>query len=122
MEKQPDKTDVLMEWFLGEHREITEAMKVVADSIESSTARLETASRDIIKASESSKIEVIDSHRELAATLKKESKAADEFLARLARSQTAFSERLVKRILLVTVICSFVGALIGAGIVSVLLR
>ena len=43
MDKQPDKLDVLMDWFLGDAKEITESQKAINSEL---TVILERLERD----------------------------------------------------------------------------
>ncbi|EMI3829132.1 hypothetical protein V6Z40_004833, partial [Escherichia coli] len=79
MEKQPDKLDILMDWFLGDAKEITSKLESVTTSVTETVERLDKASDEIKKSSEVAKTEVIASQRELVNTLKKEQKVSDQF-------------------------------------------
>lgn len=97
MEKQPDKLDILMDWFLGDAKEITSKLESVTTSVTETVERLDKASDEIKKSSEVAKTEVIASQRELVNTLKKEQKVSDQFFERLAGAQTGFRKRLSGR-------------------------
>ena len=92
MEKQPDKLDVLMDWFLGDAKEITSKLESVSVSVTEAIERLDKASDAIAKSSETAKTEVIASQRELVNTLKKEQKVSEQFFERLAGAHTGFSK------------------------------
>jgi uncharacterized membrane protein len=118
MEKQPDKLDILMDWFLGDAKEITSKLESVTTSVTETVERLDKASDEIKKSSEVAKTEVIASQRELVNTLKKEQKVSDQFFERLAGAQTGFSQALIRQILIITVVCSFVGGALGAAAIT----
>lgn len=122
MEKQPDKLDILMDWFLGDAKEITSKLESVTTSVTETVERLDKASDEIKKSSEVAKTEVIASQRELVNTLKKEQKVSDQFFERLAEAQTGFSQALIRQILIITVVCSFVGGALGAAAITFLLH
>ncbi|EGT1536994.1 hypothetical protein I3G05_004635 [Salmonella enterica] len=122
MEKQPDKLDILMDWFLGDAKEITSKLESVTTSVTETVERLDKASDEIKKSSEVAKTEVIASQRELVNTLKKEQKVSDQFFVRLAGAQTGFSQALIRQILIITVVCSFVGGALGAAAITFLLH
>ena len=115
MEKQPDKLDILMDWFLGDAKEITSKLESVTTSVTETVERLDKASDEIKKSSEVAKTEVIASQRELVNTLKKEQMVSDQFFERLAGAQTGFSQALIRQILIITVVGSFVGGALGAA-------
>ena len=122
MEKQPDKLDILMDWFLGDAKEITSKLESVTTSVTETVERLDKASDEIKKSSEMAKTEVIASQRELVNTLKKEQKVSDQFFERLAGAQTGISQALIRQILIITVVCSFVGGALGAAAITFLLH
>ncbi|EMB4971459.1 hypothetical protein U9G89_004305 [Salmonella enterica] len=122
MEKQPDKLDILMDWFLGDAKEITSKLESVTTSVTETVERLDKASDEIKKSSEVAKTEVIASQRELVNTLKKEQKVSDQFFERLAGAQIGFSQALIRQILIITVVCSFVGGALGAAAITFLLH
>ena len=122
MEKQPDKLDILMDWFLGDAKEITSKLESVTTSVTETVERLDKASDEIKKSSEVAKTEVLASQRELVNTLKKEQQVSDQFFERLAGAQTGCSQALIRQILIITVVCSFVGGALGAAAITFLLH
>lgn len=122
MDKQPDKLEILMDWFLGDAKEITEKLESVKETVIDAVARLEKAKDEISKSSDEAKTEVIASQRELVNILKKEQKVSDQFFERLAGAQTGFSSALTRQILIITVVSSLIGGAIGAAAITLLLR
>ncbi|MFP1771041.1 plasmid stabilization protein StbC [Lonsdalea quercina] len=120
MEKQPDKLDILMDWFLGDAKEITSKLESVTASVAETVERLDKTSNEINKSSEAAKVEVIASQRELVNTLKKEQKVSDQFFERLAGAQAKYSQTLIRQILIITVVCSFIGGAFGAAAITLL--
>ncbi|EPN9162961.1 plasmid stabilization protein StbC [Escherichia coli] len=122
MEKQPDKMQVLLEWFLGDSKEITDKMQEISGGLAENAATLEEAGKTISAAIEASKMETIAAQRELAASLKQASNANAEFARKLAASQAAFGSELKSRMLIYTVGGSLLGGAVGAVVATLLAR
>ncbi|HCA3195755.1 TPA: hypothetical protein MN540_005063 [Klebsiella pneumoniae] len=122
MEKQPDKMQVLLEWFLGDSKEITDKMQEISGGLEANAVTLEQAGKAISDAIEASKMETIAAQRELAASLKQASNANAEFARKLAISQAAFGSELKSRMLIYTVGGSLLGGAVGAVVATLLAR
>ncbi|WP_318386910.1 hypothetical protein [Enterobacter sp.] len=118
MEKQPDKMQVMFEWFLGDAKELADQMQKISGDLAKTAAEIDGATKGISAAVEASKIETIAAQRELAASLKKAASDNAEFAKMLMKSQATFGNELKSRILIYTVGGSLIGGAVGALIVA----
>ncbi len=120
MEKQPDKMQVMFEWFLGDAKELADQMQKTSGELAMIAEQIDGATKAISAAVEASKIETIAAQRELTASLKKAASENAEFAKRLAHSQATFGSELKSRMLVYTVGGSLIGGAVGALVVALL--
>ena len=114
MDKQPDKLDVLMDWFLGDAKEILEAMKLMKAEQADMLQRLgELKSALELTA---------DDLRDIQAAMKEENKARSDFLTRWQSLQHNNASTIVNRVVIMTAVCSIVGAAIGTALTLLILK
>ncbi|HDW0722567.1 plasmid stabilization protein StbC [Escherichia coli] len=122
MDKQPDKLDVLMDWFLGDAKEIVEAMKQVKVEQADMLQQLGELKSALELTADDSRAEIIGSLRDIQAAMKEESKARSDFLTRWQSLQHNNASTIVNRVVIMTAVCSIVGAAIGAALTLLILK
>lgn len=120
MDKPPDKLDVLMDWFLGDAKEITEAQRALLAQQASMLQQLGELKSDLESTADESRAEIIGSLRDIQAAMKKESKARSDFLTRWRSIQNTRSSPIVSHV--VTAVFSMVGAVIGTALTLLILK
>lgn len=122
MDKQPDKFDVLMDWFLGDTKEIVEAMKQVKVEQADMLQQLGELKSALELTADDSRAEIIGSLRDIQAAMKEENKARSDFLTRWQSLQHNNASTIVNRVVIMTAVCSIVGAAIGAALTLLILK
>ncbi|WP_395266522.1 plasmid stabilization protein StbC (plasmid) [Enterobacter soli] len=122
MDKQPDKLDVLMDWFLGDAKEIVEAMKQVKVEQADMFQQLGELKSALELTADDSRAEIIGSLRDIQAAMKEENKARSDFLTRWQSLQHNNASTIVNRVVIMTAVCSIVGAAIGAALTLLILK
>lgn len=122
MDKQPDKLDVLMDWFLGDAKEIVEAMKQVKVEQADMLQQLGELKSTLELTADDSRAEIIGSLRDIQAAMKEENKARSDFLTRWQSLQHNNASTIVNRVVIMTAVCSIVGAAIGAALTLLILK
>jgi hypothetical protein len=112
MDKQPDKLDVLMDCFWETRRKFRshEAMKVEQADMLQQLGELKSA---LELTADDSRAEIIGSLRDIQAAMKEENKARSDFLTRWQSLQHNNASTIVNRVVIMTAVCSIVGAAIG---------
>ncbi|WP_387691488.1 plasmid stabilization protein StbC [Photorhabdus sp. RM71S] len=111
MDKQPDKLDVLMGWFLGDAKEINEAQEAMLKKQAELLQHLEELNGNLVSAAE-----------EVRRDMKEESKARAEFLSRWQAAQRTSARNIINRVVIVTAVCSVVGAAIVFALIALILK
>ncbi|ENL4829835.1 hypothetical protein AB5G42_004792 [Salmonella enterica subsp. enterica serovar Teko] len=122
MDKQPDKLDVLMDWFLGDAKEIVEAMKQVKAEQADMLQQLGELKSALELTADDSRAEIIGSLRDIQAAMKEENKARSDFLTRWQSLQHNNASTIINRVVIMTAVCSIVGAAIGAALTLLILK
>ncbi|HFW4209218.1 hypothetical protein APP90_22420 [Salmonella enterica subsp. enterica serovar Sandiego] len=122
MDKQPDKLDVLMDWFLGDAKEILEAMKLMKAEQADMLQQLGELKSALELTADDSRAEIIGSLRDIQAAMKEENKARSDFLTRWQSLQHNNASTIVNRVVIMTAVCSIVGAAIGAALTLLILK
>ena len=122
MDKQPDKLDVLMDWFLGDAKEILEAMKLMKAEQADMLQQLGELKSALELTADDSRAEIIGSLRDIQAAMKEENKARSDFLTRWQSLQHNNASTIVNRVVNMTAVCSIVGAAIGAALTLLILK
>ncbi|EMK7743641.1 plasmid stabilization protein StbC [Citrobacter sp. Y3] len=122
MDKQPDKLDVLMDWFLGDAKEIVEAMKQVKVEQADMLQQLGELKSALELTADDSRAEIIGSLRDIQAAMKEENKARSDFLTRWQSLQHNNASTIINRVVIMTAVCSIVGAAIGAALTLLILK
>ncbi|HFN7318100.1 TPA: plasmid stabilization protein StbC [Escherichia coli] len=122
MDKQPDKLDVLMDWFLGDAKEILEAMKLMKAEQADMLQQLGELKSALELTADDSRAEIIGSLRDIQAAMKEENKARSDFLTRWQSLQHNNASSIVNRVVIMTAVCSIVGAAIGAALTLFILK
>ncbi|HEB3726387.1 TPA: hypothetical protein RZV36_004582 [Escherichia coli] len=122
MDKQPDKLDVLMDWFLGDAKEIVEAMKQVKAEQADMLQHLGELKSALELTADDSRAEIIGSLRDIQAAMKEENKARSDFLTRWQSLQHNNTSTIINRVVIMTAVCSIVGAAIGAALTLLILK
>ncbi|PLK98383.1 hypothetical protein CWN38_20710 [Klebsiella pneumoniae] len=122
MDKQPDKLDVLMDWFLGDAKEIVEAMKQVKVEQADMLQQLGELKSALELTADDSRAEIIGSLRDIQAAMKEENKARSDFLTRWQSLQHNNASTIVNRVVIMTAVCSIVGTAIGAALTLLILK
>ena len=122
MDKQPDKLDVLMDWFLGDAKEILEAMKLMKAEQADMLQRLGELKSALELTADDSRAEIIGSLRDIQAAMKEENKARSDFLTRWQSLQHNNASTIVNRVVIMTAVCSIVGAAIGSALTLLILK
>jgi len=122
MDKQPDKLDVLMDWFLGDAKEILEAMKLMKAEQAGMLQRLGELKSALELTADDSRAEIIGSLRDIQAAMKEENKARSDFLTRWQSLQHNNASTIVNRVVIMTAVCSIVGAAIGTALTLLILK
>ena len=122
MDKQPDKLDVLMDWFLGDAKEILEAMKLTKAEQADMLQRLGELKSALELTADDSRAEIIGSLRDIQAAMKEENKARSDFLTRWQSLQHNNASTIVNRVVIMTAVCSIVGAAIGTALTLLILK
>lgn len=120
MDKQPDKLDVLMDWFLGDAKEILEAMKLMKAEQADMLQQLGELKSALELTADDSRAEIIGSLRDIQAAMKEENKARSDFLTRWQSLQ--HNNASTNRVVIMTAVCSIVGAAIGAALTLLILK
>ena len=122
MDKQPDKLDVLMDWFLGDANEILEAMKLMKAEQADMLQQLGELKSALELTADDSRAEIIGSLRDIQTAMKEENKARSDFLTRWQSLQHNNASTIVNRVVIMTAVCSIVGAAIGAALTLLILK
>lgn len=122
MDKQPDKLDVLMDWFLGDAKEILEAMKLMKAEQADMLQQLGELKSALELTADDSRAEIIGSLRDIQAAMKEENKARSGFLTRWQSLQHNNASTIVNRVVIMTAVCSIVGAAIGTALTLLILK
>ena len=122
MDKQPDKLDVLMDWFVGDAKEILEAMKLMKAEQADMLQRLGELKSALELTADDSRAEIIGSLRDIQAAMKEENKARSDFLTRWQSLQHNNASTIVNRVVIMTAVCSIVGAAIGTALTLLILK
>ena len=122
MDKQPDKLDVLMDWFLGDAKEILEARKLMKAEQADMLQRLGELKSALELTADDSRAEIIGSLRDIQAAMKEENKARSDFLTRWQSLQHNNASTIVNRVVIMTAVCSIVGAAIGTALTLLILK
>lgn len=122
MDKQPDKLDVLMDWFLGDAKEILEAMKLMKAEQADMLQQLGELKSALELTADDSRAEIIGSLRDIQAAMKEENKARSDFLTRWQSLQHNNASTIVNRVVIMTTVCSIVGAAIGTALTLLILK
>ncbi|EOC5660670.1 plasmid stabilization protein StbC [Salmonella enterica] len=122
MDKQPDKLDVLMDWFLGDAKEILEAMKLMKAEQADMLQQLGELKSALELTADDSRAEIIGSLRDIQAAMKEENKARSDFLTRWQSLQHNSASTIVNRVVIMTAVCSIVGAAIGTALILMILK
>lgn len=122
MDKQPDKLDVLMDWFLGDAKEILEAMKLMKVEQADMFQQLSELKSALELTADDSRAEIIGSLRDIQAAMKEENKARSDFLTRWQSLQHNNASTIVNRVVIMTAVCSIVGAAIGTALTLLILK
>ncbi|MEW5291823.1 plasmid stabilization protein StbC [Erwinia papayae] len=122
MDKQPDKLDVLMDWFLGDAKEILEAMKLMKAEQADMLQQLGELKSALELTADDSRAEIIGSLRDIQAAMKEENKARSDFLKRWQSLQHNNASTIVNRVVIMTAVCSIVGAAIGTALTLLILK
>ncbi|WP_244831990.1 plasmid stabilization protein StbC [Caballeronia sp. TF1N1] len=126
MDRPPSKEEVLLEWFLGDSKEIAANLKVAVADAESVRERIVSAKGELDATVQAATRELVAAHRELAQTLR-DAKAshADATRSVSATTQGAVSAGVRRSIPLLVVCCgttATIGATIGAAIAILMVR
>ena len=122
MDKQPDKLDVLMDWFLGDAKEILEAMKLMKAEQADMLQQLGELKSALELTADDSRAEIIGSLRDIQTAMKEENKARSDFLTRWQSLQHNNASTIVNRVVIMTAVCSIVGAAIGVALTLLILK
>jgi len=122
MDKQPDKLDVLMDWFLGDAKEILEAMKLMKAEQADMLQQLGELKSALELTADDSRAEIIGSLRDIQTAMKEENKARSDFLTRWQSLQHNNASTIVNRVVIMTAVCSIVGAAIGTALTLLILK
>jgi autotransporter translocation and assembly factor TamB len=126
MDRPPSKEEVLLEWFLGDSKEIAADLKAAAANAESVRDGIVTAKGELDATVQAATRELVAAHRELAQALR-DAKASNADAARsvAATTQGAVSAGVRRSIPLLVVCCvvtATIGATLGAAIAILLVR
>ncbi|EGD4232498.1 StbC [Salmonella enterica subsp. enterica serovar Meleagridis] len=122
MEKQPDKLEVLMDWFLGDAKEITASQKEMTEKLSVLSEKLAKDTTSLGETADSLKRALVENQRTISMAINDDAKAREEFLAKFRRAQASSAETLSRQILFITTGCTIVGAAIGAAIAILVLK
>ncbi|MCE4548022.1 MULTISPECIES: plasmid stabilization protein StbC [unclassified Caballeronia] len=126
MDRPPSKEEILLEWFLGDSKEIVAELKAAVADAQKVREGVVTARGELDAIVQTATRELVTAHRELAQAFR-DAKAGN---ADLARTVFASSERAaavgVRRSLPLLMVCcglsSTIGATIGAATAVLLIR
>ncbi|EBY5370841.1 plasmid stabilization protein StbC [Escherichia coli] len=122
MEKQPDKFEVLMDWFLGDAKEITATQKEMTLQLSELSEKLAKDTVSLGETADSLKRALVENQRSISLAISDDAKAREEFIAKFRRAQASSAETFTRQILFITAGCTIVGAAVGAAIAIILLR
>lgn len=114
MEKQPDKFEVLMDWFLGDAKEITASQKEMTEILSALSEKLAKDTESLGETADSLKRTLVENQRSISLAISDDAKAREEFLTKFRRAQASRAETLTRQILFITAGCTIVGAAVGA--------
>ncbi|MDR5785249.1 plasmid stabilization protein StbC [Caballeronia sp. LP003] len=116
MEPPPTKEEILLEWFLGDSKEITADLKTAMADAQGVRAGIDSAGRELDATVQAAKRELVTAHRELAQVVREARTANAEtgkvFLASAHRATVTG----VRRSLPMIMVCSGVSAVIGSAV------
>jgi hypothetical protein len=126
MDRPPSKEEVLLDWFLGDSKEIVADLKSAVANAESVRDGIVTAKGELDATVQAATRELVAAHRELAQTLR-DAKASNADAARsvAATSQGAVSAGVRRSIPLLVTCCGVtatIGATLGAAVAILLVR
>ncbi len=100
MEKQPDKFEVLMDWFLGDAKEITASQKEMTEILSALSEKLAKDTESLGETADSLKRTLVENQRSISLAISDDAKAREEFLTKFRRAQVSRAETLTRQILL----------------------
>lgn len=122
MEKPPDKLDLLMDWFLGDAKEITEVQKTLLAQQANMLQQLGELKSDLDSTADESRAEIIGSLRDIQGAMKEESKARSDFLTQWRSIQRNNTNNIINPMVIMIAVCSIIGAAIGAALILLILK
>ncbi|MDM5003281.1 plasmid stabilization protein StbC (plasmid) [Escherichia coli] len=102
MEKQPDKFEVLMDWFLGDAKEITASQKEMTEILSALSEKLAKDTESLGETADSLKRTLVENQRSISLAISDDAKAREEFLTKFRRAQASRAETLTRQILFIT--------------------
>ncbi|WP_064184140.1 plasmid stabilization protein StbC, partial [Klebsiella pneumoniae] len=101
MEKQPDKFEVLMDWFLGDAKEITASQKEMTEILSALSEKLAKDTESLGETADSLKRTLVENQRSISLAISDDAKAREEFLTKFRRAQASRAETLTRQILFI---------------------
>lgn len=89
MEKQPDKFEVLMDWFLGDAKEITASQKEMTEILSALSEKLAKDTESLGETADSLKRTLVENQRSISLAISDDAKAREEFLTKFRRAQAS---------------------------------
>ncbi len=102
MEKQPDKLEVLMDWFLGDAKEITATQKEMTQKLSELSEKLAKDTESLGETADSFKRALVENQRSISLAISDDAKAREEFLTKFRRAQASSAETFTRQILFIT--------------------
>lgn len=126
MDRPPSKEEVLLDWFLGDSKEIVADLKLAVADAESVREGIVTAKGELDSTVQAATRELVAAHRELAQALR-DAKAgnADATRSAIAASQSAVAAGVRRSLPLLVVCCgatATIGATLGAAVAFLVVR
>lgn len=126
MEPPPTKEEMLLEWFLGDSKEITADLKAAMVEAQGIRAGIESAGRELNATVQAATRELVTAHRELVQAIRDTRAGNAEMtqgvLATAHRATVAGIRQSIPTLMVWSGISAVIGATIGAGLAMMAAR
>lgn len=116
MEPPPTKEEILLEWFLGDSKEIVADLKAAMAEAQGVRAGIGIAAKELDATVQAATRELVTAHRELAQVIRDTRVSNAEMVKSVLASAHRATVTGVRRSLPTLMICSSVSAVIGATV------
>jgi len=122
MKSQSDVFKVMVDWFLGDAKEINDTQKEMTDHLSGVGEQLNINTQQLSETAESLSVKLVEAQRAYIASQKDDIKLREEFLIKFQKAQRLAADAQNRQLLIMSAGSSLVGAAIGAVITIMYLK